>query len=207
VVRSREPHFTVSVRPSALRVLADYVRLGIDHILSGADHLLFVFGLVLLVGGARRVAATVTAFTIGHSITLAAVTLDLVRVPAAPAELLIALSVFVLAVELARPGQPVTLVRRFSGLMAGTFGLLHGFGFAGSLREAGLPSGDVPLALLGFNVGVEFGQIAFVACVLVARRALDRLPLPAARLERVPVYVMGSLAALWCFQRAGALLP
>jgi len=196
----------VPPRPRALDVMRDYARLGVAHILTGPDHLLFVFGLVLLAGTTRRLLATVSAFTLGHSITLTLAALGFVDVPSGPIEVAIAASVLALAVELARPPGP-TLIRRRPWLMAGAFGLLHGLGFAAALREAGLPAGEIPLALLSFNVGIEVGQLLFVLAVLALWRAAGRLPdrmPPWAR--RVPVYGMGSLAGYWWLERALALL-
>src|SRR6185295_17321827 len=122
-------------------------------------HLLFVFGLVLLAGGGRRLLGTVTAFTLGHSVTLSLAALGLIEVPARVIEVAIAATVFALAVELARSAPGDTLMRRHPALMAGLFGLLHGLGFAAALREAGLPQGEIPLALASFNVGIELGQL------------------------------------------------
>ena len=146
-----------------------YLRLGIEHILFGFDHLLFVLALVILVRDWRRVALTVTAFTVAHSITLAAATLGLVHVPGPPVEAAIALSIVLVAVEIvnARRGMP-SLTARWPWLVAFCFGLLHGFGFAGALAEVGLPHHAIPIALLFFNLGVEIGQLAFVAAVLLA---------------------------------------
>ena len=184
-----------------------YATLGVAHILTGLDHLLFVAGLLLLARTPRRLVETVTAFTVGHSITLTLAVLDLVRVPVAPIELAIALSVFWLAVELARTPRRPTLVQRRPSLLAGLFGLLHGLGFAAALQAVGLPSGDVPLALVAFNAGIEAGQLGFVAVCLLAAAALRRLPLAWPRWAReLPLYAMGSLAAFWCFERAAALL-
>ncbi len=177
-----------------------------EHIVPGPDHLLFVFGLVLLAGRFRKVAATVTAFTVGHSLTLAAAVLGLVALPQAPIEMAIAASVLLLAIELA--GDPATpsLIRRWSWAMAGVFGLLHGLGFAAALTGAGLPSTEVPAALVGFNAGIEAGQVVFVALVLAGRRlgepVWQRLP---AWGNRVPVYAMGSVAAFWWIERTAAL--
>jgi hydrogenase/urease accessory protein HupE len=204
VLRPADASLVVPARTSPLDVLRSYAGLGVEHILTGADHLLFVFGLLLLVPGTAVLVRTITAFTVGHSVTLALVALGVARVPTRPVELLIALTVLTLAVELGRDGP--TLARRFPWAMALTFGLLHGFGFAGALRDVGLPAGDVPLALFSFNVGIEAGQLAFVAAVLLATVAVRRLrwPLPA-RARLVPEYAMGSLAALWCLERAAAL--
>lgn len=208
VVRAGEPLFTVPERQTPSAIVRDYVVIGVEHILGGLDHLLFVAGLLLLVRGWRLLIETVTAFTVGHSITLVLAVLDLVRVPSAPIELAIALSVFWLAVELARePGARPTIVQRRPYVMAGLFGLLHGLGFASALQEVGLPSGDVPLALFAFNLGIELGQLAFVVVWLALAALLRRLPVSwPGWAPQVPLYAMGSLAAFWCFERAAALL-
>jgi hydrogenase/urease accessory protein HupE len=169
--------FVVQTAPSAWEVAATYLRLGIEHILFGFDHLLFVLVLVILIGDWRRVALTVTAFTIAHSITLAAATLGLVNVPRPPVEAAIALSIVLVAVEIvnARRGKP-SLAAHWPWLVAFCFGLLHGFGFAGALAEVGLPHHAIPVALLFFNLGVEIGQLVFVVAILTAaglfRRAI-----------------------------------
>src|SRR6185295_14228519 len=154
----------------------------------------------------RRLLGTVSAFTLGHSITLSLAALGFVDVPSGPIEVAIAASVLLLAVELARPPGP-TLIRRRPWLMAAVFGLLHGLGFAAALREAGLPAGEIPLALLSFNAGIEAGQVAFVLAVLVLRRSLGSLvhDVPG-WLARAPVYVMGSLAGYWWLDRLLALV-
>jgi hydrogenase/urease accessory protein HupE len=208
VVRGAEPLLTVPAREDRLDIIRAYARIGIEHILGGADHLLFVAGLVLLVRGRRLLLETITAFTVGHSITLSLAVLDLVRVPSRPIELLIAVSVFVLAAELARePQAPASLLRRKPWAMALVFGLLHGLGFASALREVGLPQADVPLALFAFNLGIEIGQLAFVAALLAAAAAVRAMRVAWPRWTlRVPLYTIGSLAAFWCFERAAALL-
>ncbi|HWP64280.1 MAG TPA: HupE/UreJ family protein [Candidatus Limnocylindria bacterium] len=208
VLTSETPRFVVPAAPSAIAVARDYVRLGLEHIARGPDHLLFVMGLVLLAAGWRQVLAMVTAFTLGHSITLALATLGAVTLPSGPVELAIALSVLVVAIEVAEhERKPAASWARRPWLMACAFGLLHGLGFASVLEEAGLPSRAIPLALVAFNVGIELGQIAFVLLVLAVRAAVARLagPLPP-WLRRAPAYVMGSAAAYWCFQRAAAWL-
>jgi HupE/UreJ protein len=208
VLRPAEPELVVPAREQRLGLARRYVSLGIEHILTGYDHLLFVFGLLLLAADWSALVATITAFTLGHSVTLTLAVLDIARVPAAPVEVLIAFSIFVLAVELARAGAGAesTLMRRRPWLMALTFGFLHGLGFAGTLRAAGLPADAVPLALLGFNVGIEIGQLAFVVTVLALRAAarplLARAPVWS---HWVPTYAMGSLAACWMIERARAL--
>lgn len=206
VVTGARPSLAVPPLPRPRDVLRDYARLGVDHILGGPDHLLFVFGLVLLARTWRRVAATVTAFTAGHSVTLSLAALEFVTVPTAPIEMLIAASVLVLAAELAREPDRPTLVRRRPWAMAATFGLLHGLGFAAALAETGLPHGEIPLALLAFNAGIEAGQLAFVLVVLAAGRLVRRVPLRVPdRARRVPVYAMGTLAAFWWWERTAAL--
>lgn len=189
-------------RPTA-EVAAGYFVLGVEHILFGFDHLLFVLGLTLIVRGTMRLAKTITAFTVAHSITLGLATLGYVTIPSAPVEAVIALSILFLASELARQsrGQP-GLTERAPWIVAFSFGLLHGFGFAGALSEVGLPQSDIPLALLTFNLGVEAGQLLFVAAILgilASGRLLVTAPPRWARLA--PAYVIGPLAALWLVER------
>jgi hydrogenase/urease accessory protein HupE len=208
VLRARSPRVVVPEKAETADVISAYARMGIEHILSGPDHLLFVFGLVLLASGLRQLLVTITAFTLAHSATLSLAALGIVQFPTGPIEVLIAASVLALAVELARRQSGGALAPvRLPWLMAGGFGLLHGFGFAGALAEAGLPHGEIPLALFAFNLGIELGQLAFVVIVLAGLRLLgpllQRLP---AWTARVPIYGMGSLAAFWCFDRASALL-
>jgi hydrogenase/urease accessory protein HupE len=207
VLSPRQPSFVVPARADRWQVVRSYVALGVEHIASGPDHLLFVIGLLLLVPSLRLLAETITAFTIGHSLTLTAAVLGIARVPSRPIEVLIALSVLVLAVELAGARDRATLLRRRPWLMAGAFGLLHGFGFAGALTEAGLPAGDVPIALAAFNVGIECGQLMFVALVLAAGAVARRWRPALARLALRPaVYAMGILAAFWSFERVALWL-
>jgi len=196
------PSFTVPAQAGPFMVQSAYIGLGIEHILFGVDHLLFVLCLLLLVRGIRNLPATVTAFTLAHSITLAAATLGFIQIPAAPVEATIALSIVFLAIELVRGDARHTVARLYPWLVAFTFGLLHGLGFAGALAEVGLPHGEIPLALFAFNVGVELGQLAFVAAVLSLARLVRILPL------RLPVwapraagYAIGSIAAFWVFAR------
>ena len=205
--------FEAKAAPGALEVARTYFMLGVEHILLGIDHLLFVLGLLFLVGNWKRLVATVTAFTVAHSITLAAATLGLVHVAQAPVEATIALSIMFVAAEIIHGahGEP-RLASRAPWLVAFVFGLLHGFGFAGALREIGLPQKDVPLALLFFNVGVEAGQLMFVAAVVVVFSVMTRLvrkqgsrdhgPWHSEALIRTPVaYAIGSIAAFWTVQR------
>jgi hydrogenase/urease accessory protein HupE len=178
------------------------------HIATGFDHLLFVFGLVLLAGGVRRLLWTVTAFTAGHSVTLSLAALGVVRFPTAPIEVAIAVTILVLALELARGADPSqeSLLRRRPWAVAFAFGLLHGFGFAGALAGIGLPQEEIPVALFSFNVGIELGQIAFVAVVLALRRILaPALSGAPDWLARAPVTAMGALAVYWCLDRVAGL--
>jgi hydrogenase/urease accessory protein HupE len=199
------PAVAIPARPSAFEVVRTYTVLGVEHILLGIDHLLFVLALLLLVNGVRRLVATVTAFTIAHSVTLGAATLGFVHVPSAPVEAIIALSILFLASELARrrsPGDAANLTAQFPWIVAFAFGLLHGFGFAGALSEVGVPQQAVPLALLFFNVGVELGQLLFIAAVFafawLVRRAAVRVP---QTWQRAVAYGIGSVAAFWVVER------
>lgn len=190
-----------------MSVARSYLGLGIEHLLTGLDHVLFVIGLVLLVSSWRSLIATVTSFTLGHSVTLTLATLEVVSVPTLVFELAIAFSILVLGAELAREEPGETWLRRRPWAMAFGFGLLHGLGFAGALSEIGLPAADIPLALFSFNVGIELGQLLIVAplalAIAFAGERLRALPAP---LLRVPAYVIGSLAAYWCIERAALLL-
>jgi hydrogenase/urease accessory protein HupE len=208
VLHAGAPSFVVPERERRLDVARDYLRLGVEHILTGFDHLLFVFGLVLLVRGRRALVYTVTAFTLGHSVTLSLAALGFVRFPSAWIEVVIAGTILLLAAELARSDpDPQGAMRRAPWRVAGGFGLLHGVGFAGALAEVGLPEAEIPLALLCFNLGIEVGQLAFVAAVLAAGW-LCRAPLARAPgwLPRVPVTAMGVLAAYWCLERGASAL-
>jgi hydrogenase/urease accessory protein HupE len=191
------PAYTIAASPGRLDVARTYMALGVEHILLGVDHLLFVLALVLLVRDGRRLAATVTAFTAAHSLTLAAATLGWVHVPQRPVEAVIALSIAFVAAEIVHGSA-----MRRPWIVAFVFGLLHGLGFAGALAEVGLPSHAVPLALFCFNVGVELGQLAFVAAVLALMAIGRRLPgvLPAWG-WRLPPYAIGVLAAYWTIAR------
>ena len=207
VLSPTRPYLVVPPRPHALDVVRDYARLGVAHILSGPDHLLFVFGLILLAGTARRLLGTVSAFTLGHSVTLSLAALGWIDVPGPLIEVAIATSVLALAVELARNPAAPTAMRRHPWAMAAAFGLLHGLGFAAALRDAGLPSGEIPLALLSFNVGIEAGQLLFVLAVLgLGRAAAGTLARTPAWAGRASVYAMGSLAGYWWLERTLALL-
>lgn len=205
------PAVTVPEKAGLGAVISTYFVLGVEHILLGIDHLLFVLALLLIVRGVGRLVATITAFTVAHSITLGAATLGVASVPSAPVEATIALSILFLATALARRGAAgaarADLTARFPWVVAFAFGLLHGFGFAGALSDVGLPQHAVPLALLLFNVGVEVGQVAFVAVVLGIGLAWRRaaLPLPGG-LARAAAYSIGAIAAFWTIERTAAVL-
>ena len=199
----QQPATVIPVLPGTWEVAGTYLGLGIEHILTGIDHLLFVLALLLLTTGTWRLLKTVTAFTVAHSITLALATLGLAHVPSKPVEAVIALSIVFVAAEIlhARRGR-IGLAARMPWIVAFTFGLLHGFGFAGALSEVGLPAGQIPVALLFFNLGVEAGQLLFIAAVLAlvagARRVRVAWPRWA---ELVPPYAIGSVAMVWVIQR------
>lgn len=207
------PSFVVQPAPGPLEVARTYLLLGVEHILLGIDHLLFVLGLLLLVQGSWRILATVTAFTAAHSITLAAAALGLVHVPQQPVEAAIALSILFVASETARSAgeapRSSTLAARWPWSVAFAFGLLHGLGFAGALAEVGLPQNTIPVALLFFNIGVELGQLIFIAGVLALmgflRPAVTPHRSPATShwplLRRVLTYAIGGLAAFWVIER------
>ncbi len=209
------PGARIPEQPTALDVASTYFRLGVEHIVLGVDHLLFVLVLLLACAGTWLLVRTVTAFTVAHSLTLALATLGVVRVPQAPVEALIALSIVFVAAEIvrARYGRP-GLAMRSTWLVAFAFGLLHGLGFAGALAEVGLPQGQVPGALLWFNVGVEAGQLAFIAAVLLLSSGIrilaNRWPAYTATLpvrEAVavlPPYAIGSVAMFWVIERVAA---
>lgn len=197
------PMATIAARAQSGQVARTYFVLGVEHILTGYDHLLFVLSLVLLLGGGWTIAKTVTAFTVAHSLTLIATTLHLISLPRQPVEICIALSIVFLAVEIvkAAPDKP-RLSQRLPWLVAFPFGLLHGFGFAGALAEIGLPEGEVPVALLTFNLGVELGQLIIVAGGLLVLAAIARFAAAQFRLARIgAAYAIGSVASFWMLER------
>jgi hydrogenase/urease accessory protein HupE len=201
------PSFVVEAAPSAFGIASSYAGLGIEHILLGFDHLLFVLALMLIVRGGWRLAQAITAFTVAHSITLGLAVLGILDVPQPPVEAAIALSILLLAAEVVRQDTTgATLASRAPWLVAFAFGLLHGLGFASALLEIGLPTGDIPLALMAFNVGVELGQLAFVIVFVAAARALSRWSVASIGGYARPAtaYAVGSLAAFWLVQRVAA---
>jgi hypothetical protein len=185
-------------------VLRRYLALGVEHIWFGIDHLLFLLGLLLLVGGFWSVLYTVSAFTVAHSLTLAVSALGLVTVPTGPVEICIALSVLLLALETRR--GPLALTRRFPHLVALGFGLLHGLGFASALSEVGLPSGARSLALLGFNLGVELGQVLVVAIAAVGHSFTRRHAALRDWLLTAFTWVLGTASVYWFLERVNAWL-
>jgi hydrogenase/urease accessory protein HupE len=199
----QRPTAVIPAQHDAWSVAAVYLKLGVEHILTGFDHLLFVLGLFMLSRTMWLLVKTVTAFTIAHSITLVLATLGVIHVPSKPVEAVIALSIVFVAAEIvhARQGRE-GLAAKAPWIVAFTFGLLHGLGFAGALSEVGLPQGHIPTALLFFNVGVEIGQLLFVAAVatLVALVRRSRLRLPQ-WVELLPSYAIGSVAMFWVIQR------
>lgn len=209
------PVFTVPQDPGALGIAASYFALGVDHILNGVDHLLFVLMLLLLVRDWRPLLAAVTSFTVAHSVSLGAASLGWIVVPAPPVEAIVALSIVFLAAELLRADRDHPgLAQRYPWTVAFAFGLLHGLGFARALLEVGLPEGDVPLALLTFNLGVEVGQILFIAIVLALGAALARLyPVLSQKLAapgslglKTTAYGVGTLAAFWTVERVAGFI-
>ncbi|RUW51506.1 HupE/UreJ family protein [Mesorhizobium sp. M8A.F.Ca.ET.208.01.1.1] len=197
------PSTVIKGAQASFEVAETYFRLGVDHILSGIDHLLFVLALMLLIHNRWTLVKTITAFTIAHSITLAGAALGYFSLPQKPVEATIALSIAFVASELTKikPAER-RLSETYPWMVAFAFGLLHGFGFAGALKEIGLPQVDVPLALLTFNLGVEAGQMLFVAAVLIAFRIVTTLitiPIVAAR--STAAYLIGTMAAGWLITR------
>jgi hydrogenase/urease accessory protein HupE len=205
-VMSSSPSFVVEAMPHRFEVARTYLLLGIEHILTGVDHLLFVSGLLLLVSGIRRLLLTVSAFTLSHTVTLTLATLGFVHVPPAPVEAVIALSILFVAWEVLRKNSnPTGLAQRKPWLVAFSFGLLHGLGFAGGLSAAGLPSAHIPLALGFFSAGVEVGHFSFVGSALLiiaaVRHWLSRFPTWS---WRIAPYAIGSCASFWLIARLAA---
>lgn len=208
VIRPAQPSLRLALAPARGVAVPGYLRLGVAHIMTGFDHLLFVFGLLLLIGPNRRLVKAITAFTVAHSLTLGLAALGVIHFPSAAIEALVALSILFVAVELASAHRDhPTLARRKPWVIAFLFGLLHGMAFAGVLAEIGLPSGAAPQALLLFNLGVELGQLLFIAAILGALWALRRLRArlawpPGPWAAGAPAYVIGGLSAYWLIERA-----
>jgi len=214
--------YTVPPKESALEIFENYLVSGFEHLLTGLDHVLFVILLALLVGWNRKLIATITLFTLGHSLTLSLTIMGLVNFPSALVETLIALSIVLAAAELAQPDK-LSLFAKKPGWMSGGFGLLHGMGFAGALSQVGLPSGEIPLALAAFNIGIELGQLAVIGALFVfvggaqrllkspwVNRPLANILWPQAEqngtlsvswVTLLTAYAIGAIAALWFWQR------
>lgn len=203
-----QPDFIVPVPATQQPVFIGYLQLGVEHLLGGLDHLLFVAGLLLLVRKARPLLITVTAFTLGHSVTLALASLGVIHVHPPLAELGIALSILVLAVEVAKPASAApSFLMRWPWLMAVVFGLLHGLGFAGALADVGLPKGEIPLALLAFNIGIELGQVIWITALFLLIWGAQVIWKTSSEtgVKTVSSYLIGTLAAYWCCDRLVAL--
>jgi hydrogenase/urease accessory protein HupE len=202
MLKPDSPEILLPGKASKWQVVKTYTILGIEHILLGFDHLLFVLALLILSTGFKKLLKTVTAFTVAHSITLSFSALGLATLPGPPVEAVIALSIVFLAMEIVKvqQGKP-SLTSQKPWLVAFSFGLLHGFGFAGALTEVGLPQTEIPLALAFFNVGVELGQIIFVVVVLVSLRLLALKKEWPNVVKQIPAYGIGSLAAFWLIER------
>jgi hydrogenase/urease accessory protein HupE len=200
------PVATVPVEQSAWEVAGQYSKLGVEHILLGIDHLLFVLALLMITRGTMRLVKTITAFTVAHSITLGLATLGFIHVPSRPVEALIALSIVMVAAEIIHTRRGIEgITARAPWIVAFSFGLLHGFGFAGALNEVGLPEGHIPVALLFFNIGVEAGQLLFIAAVMGVMAAFRQVHIQMPQwTEYIPPYTIGSVAMFWVFQRVSA---
>ena len=203
-----KPQFTIKGATGTGEVAWSYLVLGVEHILGGVDHLLFVLALLLIVKGSKRIFLTITAFTVAHSITLVAATLGWVHVPGPPVEAMIALSIVFVAAEIVHGLRGKSgLTARAPWVVAFSFGLLHGFGFAGALAEVGLPQKAIPVALLTFNIGVEVGQLLFVAAALLVGAALRRAPVARrAWMPYVAPYAIGCVAMFWVIDRITAFV-
>ncbi len=207
IARPSQPWVEIAEAPGRLAVLGTYVVHGIRHIAFGVDHLLFVLGLLLLVKDRWMLVKTITAFTVAHSMTLGIATFGWAQAPVLPLNAAIALSIFFLGPEIVRAWRGETsFTIEHPWVVAFVFGLIHGFGFASALTGAGLPRVDLPLALLGFNVGVEIGQVCFVALVLLLERSFRLLEIRWPRwVEALPGYAVGTLGVFWTIQRTAAL--
>jgi hypothetical protein len=208
LVHPSQPWVEIVAVRGPLTIATGYLISGIHHILLGVDHLLFVLGLLLIVKDRWMLVKTISAFTVAHSVTLAIATLGYASAPAAPLNAAIALSILFLGPEIVRSWRGETsLTLRHPWVVAFAFGLLHGFGFASGLTTMGLPRAEIPLALLMFNVGVEAGQLVFVALILALERAFHVLEVRWPRaVEALPAYTVGSLGAFWAIQRVAILL-
>jgi hydrogenase/urease accessory protein HupE len=208
IARASKPWIEIAPSQTGWEVVGAYVVEGFRHILFGADHLLFVLGLLLIVRGRWMLLKTVTAFTLAHSITLSVATLGYAQAPALPLNAAIALSILFLGPEIVRSWRgESSFTIRHPWVVAFAFGLLHGFGFATALTGAGLPRSELPMALVSFNVGVEFGQLVFIGLVIGLQRAFDLLQIRWPRwAEMLPGYTVGALGAFWTVQRVALFM-
>ncbi len=204
LLKAGEHSWQVPEKEDRLSVAKQYTLLGITHIWEGWDHLLFLVCLLIIAGTTRRILITITGFTIAHSITLGLSALNIVNISVPPVEAVIALSIVFLATEIAGQKRD-TLTYKFPLMVAVLFGLLHGFGFASVLKDIGLPQTQIPVSLLFFNVGVEIGQVIFIACLLGLYKLLQAISGTQAksirRLEKPAAYAVGSIAAFWLIER------
>ena len=202
MIRPSQPWIEVQPKQGAFQVVKVFVVEGIEHILFGFDHLLFVLALMLIVRNTRMLFLTITAFTVAHSITLTLATLGWVAMPSGPVEIMIAFSIVLVAGEIVALEQGRTsLTISAPWIVAFAFGLLHGFGFASALKNLGLPQGDIPLALLCFNIGVEIGQLMFVAVILAAAAILRKFLGIPRKAILASAYCIGIVAAYWTLER------
>lgn len=202
-VLPEDPVFAIAAAPTRIDVARTYAVLGLQHILLGLDHMLFVLALLVLIQSPRTLVATITAFTVAHSITLALSALGLAHAPQPVVEALVALSIVFVAAEIVRREYPDSEKGALGpSTVAFGFGLLHGLGFGGALLELGLPEGEIPLALLSFNIGVELGQLLVIAIVLAAAAALRLLlALPELVARRPLGFAIGCVSGTWFGQR------
>jgi len=206
LVRPSNPSFNFLINRTNGEIIKDYIILGVEHIWLGYDHLLFVLCLLWLINGFKLLIKTITAFTIAHSITLAVSVLGVVTLPSAPVEAVIALSILFLAVEIiqSQKGKEV-FTAKYPWIVAMAFGLLHGFGFAGALTEVGLPANAIPISLLGFNIGVEIGQVIFIIVIIGIISVVDKLFKQTLQLlTTVAIYSIGGIASFWLIERVVA---
>lgn len=202
IISADKPFYVIPSEPDSTQVIKTYTVLGVEHILFGIDHLLFVLALIIITKGFGKIVKTITAFTLAHSITLSVAVLGVANLPGPPVEAVIALSIVFLAAEIIKniDGKE-TLTSRKPWLVAFTFGLLHGFGFAGALSEVGLPQTEIPLALAFFNIGVELGQIGFVIVVLLFIRVLMFHKNYPIFVKKIPAYAIGAISSFWVIER------
>ena len=193
----------VSVKDSKLTIPQElqvfptgYFMLGVEHLIGGPDHLLFVFGLLFIVFGWQNLIKTITAFTLAHSITLGLSVLEIVSLPSATIEALIALTIIYLALEI----KDEKNYKSTPWLMAFGFGLLHGFGFAGALSEIGIANEQLLLSLLFFNVGIEIGQLIMIPLFLISIWLLQKIKFNFS-VTKLSSYAIGGMGSFWLIER------